>query len=235
MSVLAFTGDRNTPPKNDYSGAFKPEARRFVERCGGGRQVEIDLSRPPARMRKDIIDTLRSYVPPDGYLHAVAFFCHGQTHRIQLGFDRAHVQELAEALAARGVSTVGLYACSTAAGPGPGGDGGFADGLRDALCVAGMRQCRVLAHKVAGHTSKNRFKLFFDGMGSPVGGTGGYELVTARSPLWKEWSRRMGADKDALRFECLFMSIENLHRALQGLPASPVVISRTPPLLGPGS
>lgn len=235
MSVIALTPDRNRPPKHDYTGAFRPEARRFIERCGGGRQVEIDITRSPARMRKDVLEAISKYSPPDGHLQAVAFFCHGLQNRIQLGFAIAHVGELAEVLAKRGVNTVGLYACSSAGGPGPGGDNGFADALRDAMCVAGLRQCRVLAHKVPGHTTKNRFKRVFDGMGSPVGGTGGFELVTQKSPLWKEWSRRMAPDRDPLRFECLFMSVEDLHRTLQGLPVMPVVVGRTPPLLGPGS
>lgn len=203
---LAFTGDRNRPGKKDWSGAFAPEARAFA----GALVKSIPLDAPAPRQRALVIDTIRQGPRPS----VVGFFCHGLTRRIELGFGTSTVDELAGALAEVGCSRVALYCCSTGSGPGPGGDGGFADALRDAMCRAGLAAARVLAHETAGHTTMNPRKRFFDGMGSPVGGVGGYWIVEPGSKLWKPWARRMRDPRDRLRFQLAEMSVGEIHREL---------------------
>ncbi|UJR81505.1 hypothetical protein [Sandaracinus amylolyticus] len=206
MTRLAFTGDRNRPGKKDWSGAFAPEALRFA---GHARDVaRIPLDATASDMRMLISASIRSAGPS-----IVGFFCHGLTRRIELGFDMGTVDELAAALAEVGCSRVALYACSTGSGKGPGGDGGFADALRDAMCRAGLVDARVLAHETAGHATQNPRKRFFDGMGSPVGGVGGYWIVEPGSSLWKPWTRRLREDAD-FRLTLVEMCVGEIHREL---------------------
>lgn len=234
MTAFAFIPDRDTPGKRDYSGAFKPEAVRFV-RYYGGRVIEVDITAPARKQRDFILGHLRQTDLPIA-LDVVAFFCHGFTRRLQLGFDIPTARALADAVVGRGCRTMGLYACSTGSGAGPGGDGGFADALRDAMCAAGATRCRVLAHRTAGHVSMNPAKRFFDGMGSAVGGTGGYDVVGQTSSLWKAWKRRCQSPVDTFRFEILQKPIAEIHDILAspGAGAPTIVGSSTPKALGSG-
>lgn len=209
MVSLAFTPDRNHRAV-DYTGAFKPEAKRFCAHFSG-HPVEVSLAKSGKYQRETIFGAIEM-VPGD--LECVAFFCHGFTSRIQLGLNSTHAKELARRLAARGCGRVALYACSTGTGSGPGGDGGFADALRDAMCAEGLTDCRVLAHRTSGHTTQNPKKRFFDGMGSPVGGVGGYEVVAQSSALWRPWAKRIQAQKDLFRFRIMWMSVADIHKEL---------------------
>jgi hypothetical protein len=210
--VLAFTGDRNSPGKKDFTGAFLPEALKFVKLYGGVAPVRISLDAKPYVQRNYVLQAIHE---AGSAVDLVAFFCHGFTKRIQLGFDKKTAGELARALNEVACDRVALYACSSGSGIGPGGDGGFADTLRDELCKVGITDCRVLAHEVSGHTTMNRRKRFFDGMDSPVGGVGGYDIVPPTSPLWKRWGQRLRDPKDALRFEINFMTVGEIHAALR--------------------
>lgn len=212
MTVLALTPDRNVR-LSDYSGAFKLEAMKFCT-LYGGRRVEVPLDRPQRFQKETVLGAIESF--PVGELECVAFFCHGFQKKLQFAFTNGNAGELAGALAARGCSRVALYACSTGSGPGPGGDGGFADVLRDKMCMAGLKDCRVLGHRVSGHTTTNRKKRFFDGMGSETGGAGGYDVVTESSVLWSSWSKRIRDTKDPFRFRIMWMSVAEIHAELAG-------------------
>lgn len=209
MTVLAFTPDRNQKAA-DYSGAFKPEAKKFATHFNG-QVVEVPLDKNSSFQRDTVLGAIELAPGP---LECVAFFCHGFQNRIQLGFSSVTVENLAAALAGRHCSRVALYACSTGAGPGPGGDNGFADRLRDSMCARGLTDCRVLAHRTAGHTSSNPAKRFFEGMGSPIGGTGGFDVVSSSSSLWPKWAKRCRATKDLLRFRIMWMSVAEIHQEL---------------------
>ena len=75
--------------------------------------------------------------------NVLALFCHGWKGGVQLGPYSQDVRALVRALELRAYSDLAivLYACSTGdgidpdgpEGPAPGGEGGFADALRDAL------------------------------------------------------------------------------------------------------
>lgn len=203
---LAFTGDRNRQGRKDWSGAFWPEAKRFTPDVV---QVPLRGERHMPEQRTQIVDAIRAVRPT-----VVAFFCHGLTRGIELGFRRPQAGELAAVLAEVGCDRVALYCCSTGGGPGIGGDGGFADCLRDAMCRAGLVDCRVVAHVTAGHATMNPRKRFFEGLGSPVGGIGGMDVVRPRSALWSRWCRRLRDTDDPLRFQLVEMTVGEIHRAL---------------------
>lgn len=213
---LAFTGDRNRPGKKDWSGAFLPEAKRFAS-ADEDVVDEIPLTSAKgderaqhrAHQRIVIASAIRELRPS-----VVGFFCHGLTREIELGFDRKTVGELAAALADVGCDRVALYCCSTGSGPGVGGEGGFADALRDAMCREGLVWCRVVASITAGHTTANPNKRFFEGRGSPVGGLGGVDIVRKGSALWKPWRRALRDPRDPLRFELADLDVGEIHRRL---------------------
>jgi hypothetical protein len=116
-----------------------------------------------------------------------------------------------------------LYCCSTAStiralwGKSVGGDGGFADMLRDALCENGATHCRVMGHVTAGHATRNPYVRFFDGAGSPVGGAGGTDVVRPSSKLWTAWREALNGQFLAgsdFRFVFPTMEIGQIHEAL---------------------
>ena len=206
--MITFSGDRNTAGKHDFAGAFQPESEAF-QKLHGGDLFPIDISKPAAVMRARVLEKIRDA----SELTRVAFFCHGFATGIQLGFKLPHVAELAKTIAASGTVSpnITLYACSTGAG-GVGGDGGFADKLRDALCTAGATQCRVDALTTAAHATRNPYVRRFEGQGSPVGGTGGQWLVAPGSKLWPAWKAAL--QKTDLRFLFPTMSVAEIHAEL---------------------
>ena len=144
----------------------------------------------------------------------LAIFGHGWETGIQCGFGLAQVGDLAGALAgAARAPRVILYGCLTAEGTGPGGDGGFADALRDALCAAGAAWAQVDAHVTAGHCCRIPYVRRFEGAGVPTGGLGGAYLVTPGAALWKPW---VAALKGDLRFRFPFLSAVAIHCELGG-------------------
>jgi hypothetical protein len=209
MKILALAPLYNSPGKNDATGAFQPEARAFV-RLHGGAYSPIDNHASKAAMRADVMRQIVTERP--GIL---ALCCHGWRTGIQFGFGLANVAELAEAIAENDgtdAPRVVLYACSTADGSGPGGDGGFADRLRDALCAAGCVECQVDAHDRPGHTTKNPFVRRFVGAGSAVGGTGGQWIVAPKSTLWRRWVAALRGD---LRLRFPLMTVAEIHEEVK--------------------
>src|SRR5690606_18287712 len=98
-----------------------------------------------------------------------------------------------------------LYACDAArdgdsdrrddVAPGPGGDGGFADALRDALSADHHMHGHVDAHASLGHATKNPFvrRFWMDGESADIGGDW---LISPGSPAWRTWVRRMANKTD---------------------------------------
>lgn len=151
----------------------------------------------------------------------IAVFCHGWSSGIQF-VHGARVKHFAQAIKAGLFGStrvnVTLYCCTAGSdtdpktpetsGDAPGGDGGFADLLRDALCAAGVVDCRVDAHTVLGHTTRNPYVRRFDGHGSPVGGVGGSWLVTPGSAHWHAWDK---ATDGELRWEFPLLEAGAIH------------------------
>lgn len=220
--VLAFVPKHNSHGKRDVTGAFLPEAKRFVAAAASGSVVTIDNHLTFARRRRAVLAELGK-PEHSANLDAVAFFCHGWISGVQLGFGMRSVRQLAEGLgwvAASDFLVVPLYCCSTgddpeddplsAAGT---GDGSFADKLRDNLCAEPVAYNRVVAHSTVAHTTRNPMVLFFDGMGTPDGGVGGYAPVLPSSANWGAWKRGLRGATD-LRFRFPFMTVGDIHAEL---------------------
>lgn len=218
--AIIFAPEHDTPGKRDATGAFLPEAKRFAA-LTGGRLVLVDNHENHGERGEVVLDALAR---GPGRWSTVAFFCHGLPHEIQLGFRRATVGKLAQYIARsseRNVKVL-LYCCSTAStiralwGKSVGGDGGFADMLRDALCEHGATHCRVMGHQTSGHATRNPYVRFFDGLGSPVGGAGGIDVVRASSKLWTPWREALNGQFLApdFRFRFPYMEIGQIHAAL---------------------
>jgi len=201
-NTLIITPDRNTH-SNDYTGAFHPESQTFIQVVPGQHKlIQIDVSKGmPVRMRQ-LFAELEAC---SNSFSAVAFFCHGWADGIQVGVRRTNIPELVRLLCkvtkngtdAKNVLHVPLYCCSTAAATDTpegasetGGDGGFADLLRDSFCAQGKPWIRVYAHTTKGHTTMNPQVRVFEGKGSTVGMAGGEALVRQPPPknaLWPLW------------------------------------------------
>lgn len=221
-NTLVFTGDRNATGKRDFSGAFDPEARMFMKIHGIPASARLSVNFGNAgfessRRRTEVLDFIRK-TNPTKELGCLAVFCHGLTDKIEIGFGRRHIPELVAALKSRNTAKnvlILLYCCSTGGtNANTTGDNSFADLLRDELCRQGFINCRVLAHTVSGHATRNPMKRFFDGLGSPVGGTGGQMIVspTTQKTLFAKW--RAALTQGDLRFRCGAMSVAEIHNHL---------------------
>jgi len=209
----------NSPGKKDATGAFQPERKEFLSIFDpsaldysifdpSALDYSINNHAPKAAMRACVLEDIRIIAPT-----LLAVFSHGWRTGIQFGFGLPHVDDLAVELA-RGCTSVRVvfYCCSTGSGPGVGGDGGFADALRDALCRAGAVHCQVDAHDKAGHTTKNPYVVRFLGQGSATGGQGGQWIVAPKSALWGRWVRALRGD---LRFRFPLMDVAAIHAELE--------------------
>lgn len=255
-NMIVVTPDRNVHSK-DFTGAFEPESQAFMRIVPGKHAlIKFDASKSMSTRRGQVFDALIQFkgLPYAG----VAFFCHGWHNGIQAGVRLAQIPELVRLVceatttgeAATDMLYVPLYCCSTAAkGDVPeaasetGGDGGFADTMRDIFCLQGKPWVRVYGHTTRGHTTMNSQVRVFEGKGSTIGGNGGEVLVRQpppKNPLWPVWTaacagkapfdkgtmpqpaawaagRRSPAgtmDRKFLRFAAPFMTIAELHGVL---------------------
>ena len=181
---LAFRGDRNRPGRFDVTGAFAPEALRFVKHRPGEVHV-VSLTAPRAVQRAEMARIIAAVRPDE-----LGLFCHGYRARVELGYDVATADDLAAVLAEVGCSRVALHACST----GSDAARGFAATLAREMVAAGLDDVRVLGSQTPGHASMNPHRRLFDG-------TGWQWIVEPRSASWKRWCARMRAADDPLRWE----------------------------------
>ncbi len=215
MRGLIFIPDRDTDGKRDYSAVFRPEAEKFGALHGESAIVEIDISRKPIFRRSDVLRELEGHRGQG--LDYVAFFCHGWSRGIQAGHDLGNVAELASAIlsATSARVVVPLYCCSTAGSPltgAVGGDGGFADKLRDTLAKAGATDCRVYGHDRAGHATRLPYVRVFSGALH----NGGEWVTDPKSPRWRKWVTRLRGSN--LRFRFPFLSRQEIEAELDSIP-----------------
>jgi hypothetical protein len=208
MKFLAVYVDHNSLGKSD-GDEFKREAHRFARHHGAHTVALecIELAAWRSARRKQLLAALGARQP----LNVLAFFCHGRMRSLpQLDWNMANVDELAAAIAAssRNDVRIALYACSAGAGTKPGGDGGFADALRDQLVARGVA-AQVDAHWGAGHTTERPFVRRFDGAQQ---GNGGTWLVEPHGPLWRRWVRAL--DDTTLKYDFPLMTQAEIHAAL---------------------
>ncbi len=225
---VVLYSSKNTKGRRDATGAFIPEAKSFARLHGvpGRNCVAIPCVGVPkwtrrAHTLRAIRDAADIAVEP---IDLVAFFGHGWHRGIQFGFKKKQIPDLVKALApiaTRDLRVV-LYACLTAENSvkdwitnprklGPATEGGFADRLRDGLAGAGLTECRVDAHKTAGHTTFNPYLVRF--LGVRASEPGGFWLVQPRSELWDEWRGGLHGD---LRFRFPLMSQAEIVAELNG-------------------
>ena len=217
MRALIILPQHNSHGKKDVTGAFEPEAFAFAKaREAAGWHCNIfafdNAASKPAR-RKQVESVIWEH-EPDALWDLVAFFCHGYTTGMQTGHDLATVDSLAECIALRSSDTVlvPLYACDTAdtrARKATGGDGGFADALRDALSVRG-KHGHVDAHTTTAHTTKNPHvrRFHMDGTGAAAGA--GW-LVDPKGPHWRAWRAALKGD---MRFRFPLLTADEIAAAL---------------------
>lgn len=158
----------------------------------------------------------------------IAIFCHGFRTRLQtghsIGWRPSHkrVRDLAGSisLCAKPDAKVILYACSTGGAPTTpgklddvGGEGGFADTLRDELGKVGMSGGWVDAHAMAGHTTRLPLvrRFYTDGDPQPSPGVGGDWIVAPRTPSYRRWHAYLETDG---RFRFPLMSIDAIRADL---------------------
>lgn len=257
-NMIVITPDRNVH-STDFKGAFEPESLAFMQVVPGRHKlIKFDASKSMATRRRDVFAELEAL--KGGNFHGLACFCHGWSNGIQAGVRTGDAHDLAWLISlavkdnvgvdASNVLHVPLYCCSTAAATDTpeaasetGGDGGFADALRDAFCSVGRPWVRVYAHTTAGHTTRNPQVRVFEGKGSPVGMAGGEVLVRQpppKNPLWPIWRDALASkapfdkggftgprafvagtrgtpaplERKHLRFAAPFMTIAELHGVL---------------------
>lgn len=255
-NMIVITPDRNVH-STDFKGAFEPESLTFMKVVPGKHKlIKFDASKGVAARRAFVFGELSKLKGVD--YRGVAFFCHGWHNGIQAGVTLAQIPELVRLICeatkngvdAKDVLHVPLYCCSTAAkGAVPeaasetGGDGGFADTMRDNFCLQGKPWVRVFGHTTPGHTTRNSQVRVFEGKGSTIGGLGGEVLVRQpppKNPLWSVWNAAIAGkapfdkgtmmqpqawsagsrgipgamERNCLRFAVPFMTIAELHGVL---------------------
>lgn len=224
--ILCIAPSVNTPGKSDATGAFIPEARAYALHHGYDPTAVVRLFDPRlslAGRRATVNAHIRALRVP---VHTLAFFCHGYRRGLQTGHQLEHVDELASMLrlAAKPDAWVLLYACETGRDsdedtqddrlPGPGGDGGFADALRDACGRQGL-QISVMGHTTAGHCTQNpNARRFVPG----DGGRGGDWYVHQADPRFRAWSRALRDPKATLRYRFATMTPGQLKDELEPPP-----------------
>lgn len=209
----------DTPGRKDASGAFQPEARKFVALNQLAATVALfDSNRALADRRYESARHLSRQTDLD----VVALFCHGWKDGVQAGWTTKNVGDLGDllALACKPSAVVALYCCDTGrdadtdrkddAQAGPGGQGGFADLLVDRLRSRGWAG-RLFGHTTAGHTSTNPNVRIWGEWGSSYGWADGEWLVEPGAPIWKRWRKAMQGD---LRLTFPFQTIAQITSGL---------------------
>lgn len=210
---------------------FRREAIAFaatIREQGGEAVVHAfdNKAEKPARRRES-----EGYFAP-GPWNVFAFFCHGLKNSIQTGHGMATADQLARVIAenaAPGYVRVELYACDAARDldasekddirDAVGGDGGFADVLRDYLTDRGV-EGHVDAHAIDAHTTWNPYVRRFH-MGESAGAEW---LVPPTAPpgstkeqrdaVRHKWSRWRAALRGPMRFRFPWLTPAEIDAAL---------------------
>lgn len=201
--VLAPAFD--SPGRKDVSGAFQPEARAFVRDQRLAATVALfDSSRAMVDRRYEAGRLLARQTD----LEVIALFCHGWRDGLQCGWRAPQAGALADllALASTGDSTVIWFACDTGrdadseraddTNAGPGGEGGFADLVAQAMIARGWRG-RLFAHATAGHTTRNPYVRVWSAEER------GAWVIDPKSSPWRAWVKALRGE---LRFRFPFLT-----------------------------
>lgn len=221
---LAIAPAHNTT-KPDATGAFQPEAQRFLKyHKVTGKPYLFDNSRPLPARRGEVDDLLDAHAGAG--LECLAFFCHGTKHGLQTGHEMGHGlflgQRIARTLSPGAV--VCLYACDAGRDSdmdskddvrqGPGGADGFASVVyRGILSV--LPGVTLVAHATAGHTTQNPWARVWRDDTDP--GSGDW-FVEPHTKLWSTWCKALRLTSYRYRFP--FLTEEELAADLPKLSVS---------------
>lgn len=244
MNVIAFAPAHASKSRPGDAREFQREAREWLEYYDAADPpslVVFDNSLSPQRRGEWIERALEANKPEDGF-EAIAFFCHGLRDLLQTGHAKdtkrrpayRRVESFAETLArvSSNAPSIALYACDAARDDdsdskddtegGPGGDGGFADELRDAMLrVRSFFGGWIDAHATPGHTTLNPFVRRFDLVALPhervTGRVGGDWIVDPDDrERWRSWRRALGTTKikGAMRLAFPTLTRSEIHEVL---------------------
>lgn len=246
INTIAIVPKHASQAKPGDAAEFLREARAWLKARGGGELIVFDNSLKPRARAVEVETRLYELAKAGVRVPSVAFFMHGLRDSIQTGHTcnvrrqpgYMPVAELAKAL--RAVTTpapkIPLYACDAARdgnltrkddqNEGPGGDGGFADGLRDAMIALDHTWASggwVDAHITPGHTTVNKLvrRFLCDPLPHEItlGMPGGEWLVSPRDrALWAAWVKALGTTtkKGAFRLEFPMLTTREVHAHLGG-------------------
>lgn len=215
MKLLAVAPAYNKIRK-DATAAFQPESAAFLRFHGGGQRLLFNNNNGMGRRWLDV----KTWLTQCDNVDCFALFCHGWKDGVQIGLRTRDIPDFAATLKAACTPSpvIALYCCDTArdndeetvddAQPGIGGDGGFADMLRDELVRLGVRPT-IFAHSTAGHTTSNPFVRRFDNTMDK----GGLYVVDPGSSRFRRW-RLLLREHKTLRFQFPFMTQQELDHLL---------------------
>lgn len=216
---LILAPAHNTGDKRDATGAFQPEAKAFRIAHREETSVKLfDNSKVMATRFAEVMAWIGNCDP--GSVDTLVTFCHGFKSGLQIGATVANAPRFAGALAlAFGPRPrIVMYSCDAARDadndrsddvePGPGGEGGYADRLRDELVKRGV-MVTIYAHATAGHATWNPWVRRFD----PDDLAGGRWIIRPHSSQWSAWKRAL---RGPLRFRFPYLTQEEIERELDG-------------------
>jgi hypothetical protein len=245
-NTIAVVPKYASQAKPGDAAEFMREAKAWLAARGGGELIVFDNSLKPRARALSVQRVLDELSKANVRVNSVAFFMHGLRDSIQTGHtcnpkrQPGYEPVMSLALALRGVTKsapkIPLYACDAARdgnlsrkddkNEGPGGDGGFADGLRDAMIAldhAWASDGWVDAHITPGHTTVNpnvrRFRCDPLPYEITLGMVGGDWIVDPRDrKLWSTWRKALGSvhRKGAFRLDFPLLSIRQIHEHLGG-------------------
>lgn len=220
-NAIAFAPLRNTGGDHPSDATyFADGARGFLGSYGLPKAVHLFDNQPAYAARlAQVLGWIADVAPAS--IDTFVFASHGWQDGLQWGADLHNVGHIAETIkhAAAPNPIVILYACSAARDndkdqkddlmPGPGGDGGMADMLRDALVAVGVR-ATVYAHAKPGDAFLNPYVRRF----VPTTSAGGEWVVSPDDPQFHAWARAL---KGPLRFQFPMMRPEEIQDELRSI------------------
>ena len=213
MNILVLHASENTHD-NDAGGAFIPEAINFNKhRTAQGDTVQVipfKNSLPQGKRLDEFLKLIDGANPFDAFV----YLGHGLRNGLpSAGLTQASRKRFTDLLIKKAKNKKSLYvtlfACSaaeTTTGQ-PGGEGGFADKVRDDLVDAGFTQGWIDAHSVPGHATQNSMLRRFY-LSKEQEASGGSWLVAPGSPEFAQWRKKLNSPwkKDPFRFNFPYMT-----------------------------
>ncbi len=214
MNILVLHASEDTNGVNDATGAFIPEAINFNKhRTSKGDVVQIFPYKNTLGNQKRF-EAFCKLIEDANDFDAFVYLGHGLRNSLpSAGVTQANRKKFTDLLYKKSKNKkklyVTLFACSTAetTTKQPGGEGGFADKVRDDLVALGMTEGWIDAHPTPGHATQNsQVKRFY--ISEEESPKGGSWIVTPGSPEFKKWRQRLNSKwrEDPFRFDFPYLN-----------------------------